>query len=163
MRMPDVMMLLLLILLLPAGCKEEKLARGETAPALATFDLQGQPAGLERWRGKAIYLNFWSAGCGGCLAEMDTLQALSQRWSDKLVVVGVNTDAEQVDIAPLLAKHGISYPVLRDQLNMTQERYQVIGTPTSVLIDARGRVLGLHQGWRKPAELQAVFTRLAQQ
>ena len=77
-------------------------------------------------------------------------------------MVGVNTDPEQVDIAPLLAKHGISYPVLRDQLHITQDRYQVIGTPTSIVIDARGRVRDLHQGWRKPEELQAVFTRLAQ-
>ncbi|HEC2578429.1 TlpA family protein disulfide reductase [Raoultella ornithinolytica] len=161
MRMPEVMIAILLVLLL-ASCKEEKLARGETAPALAAFDLQGKPASLERWEGKAVYLNFWSASCGGCLAEMDTLQALSQRWPDKLVVVGVNTDPEQVDIAPLLAKHGISYPVLRDQLHITQDRYQVIGTPTSIVIDARGRARDLHQGWRKPEELQAVFTRLAQ-
>lgn len=95
MRMPEVMIAILLVLLL-AGCKEEKLARGETAPALAAFDLQGKPASLERWEGKAVYLNFWSASCGGCLAEMDTLQTLSQRWPDKLVVVGVNTDPEQV-------------------------------------------------------------------
>ena len=88
MRMPEVMITILLLLLL-AGCKEEKLARGETAPALAAFDMQGKPASLERWEGKAVYLNFWSANCGGCLAEMDTLQALSQRWPDKLVVVGV--------------------------------------------------------------------------
>jgi hypothetical protein len=40
MRMPEVMIAILLVLLL-AGCKEEKLARGETAPALAAFDLQG--------------------------------------------------------------------------------------------------------------------------
>ena len=93
---------------------------------------------------------------------MDSLQALSQRWPDKLVVVGVNTDPESVDIAPLLAKHGISYPVLRDQLKMTQERYQVIGTPTSVLIDSHGTVLDLHQGLRKPEELQTVFGQLAQ-
>lgn len=160
MRMPKVMFVLLLVLL--GGCKEEKLARGETAPALAAFDLQGESASLERWRGKAVYLNFWSSSCGGCLAEMDTLQALSQRWADKLVVVGVNTDPESVDIAPLLAKHGISYPVLRDQLKMTQERYQVIGTPTSVLIDSHGTVLDLHQGLRKPEELQTVFSQLVQ-
>ncbi|WP_174509993.1 TlpA family protein disulfide reductase [Klebsiella oxytoca] len=162
MRLPKSIVLLLLILLLPAGCKEEKLARGEPAPALAAFDLQGNPATLQRWQGKAVYLNFWSASCGGCLAEMDTLQALSQRWPDKVVVVGINTDPEQVDIAPLLAKHGISFPVLRDQLRMTQERYQVIGTPTSVVIDGDGQVRDLHQGWRKPDELQAVFARLAQ-
>jgi hypothetical protein len=65
--------------------------------------------------------------------------------------------------APLLAKHGSSYPVLRDRPNITRERYQVIGTPTSVLNDAGGRVLERHQGWRKPAERQVVFTRLAQQ
>ncbi|QNK08684.1 peroxiredoxin [Raoultella sp. BIGb0399] len=162
MRLPKSIVLLLLILLLPAGCKEEKLARGEPAPALAAFDLQGNPATLQRWQGKAVYLNFWSASCGGCLAEMDTLQALSQRWPDKVVVVGINTDPEQVDIAPLLAKHGISFPVLRDQLRMTQERYQVIGTPTSVVIDGDGQVRDLHQGWRKPDELQEVFARLAQ-
>lgn len=50
MRMPEVMIAILLVLLL-AGCKEEKLARGETAPALAAFDLQGKPASLERWEG----------------------------------------------------------------------------------------------------------------
>ena len=93
---------------------------------------------------------------------MDTLQALSQRWPDKLVVVGVNTDPDTVDIAPLLAKHGISYPVLRDRLKITQERYQVIGTPTSILIDGVGRVLDWHQGMRKPDELRTVLRQLAQ-
>lgn len=79
----------------------------------------------------------------GCLAEMDTLEALSKKWGDKVVVVAVNTDPETVRINDLLAKHQITYPVVRDQLNITQERYQVIGTPTSVLIDSEGRVLEL--------------------
>ncbi|WP_146050872.1 TlpA family protein disulfide reductase [Citrobacter amalonaticus] len=148
---------------LVSACKEEKLAVGEPAPTLATFDLQGRSSGLERWRGKAVYLNFWSAGCSGCLAEMDTLESLSKKWGDKVVVVAVNTDPETVNVAGLLEKHSISYPVLRDQLKITQERYQVIGTPTSVLIDSQGRVLELHQGMRKPPELEATFARLATQ
>jgi peroxiredoxin len=76
---------------------------------------------------------------------MDTLQALSKQYGDNVVVVAVNTDPDSVDIRALLAKHQITYPVLRDQLNITQERYQVIGTPTSVMIDRQGRVLDLHQ------------------
>ncbi|HCO1983848.1 TPA: TlpA family protein disulfide reductase, partial [Escherichia coli] len=87
--------------------------------------------------------------------------ALSKKWGDKVVVVAVNTDPETVRINDLLAKHQITYPVVRDQLNITQERYQVIGTPTSVLIDSEGRVLELHQGMRKPPELEATFARLA--
>ncbi|XWJ92494.1 TlpA family protein disulfide reductase [Phytobacter ursingii] len=161
MRWLNGVVLLLLVLL--SGCKEEKLAQGAPAPALAAFDLHGRDASLDSWKGKGVYLNFWSASCGGCLAEMDTLQALSKQYGDNVVVVAVNTDPDSVDIRALLAKHQITYPVLRDQLNITQERYQVIGTPTSVMIDRQGRVLDLHQGARKPAELQETFVQLARQ
>lgn len=161
MRWLNGVVVLLFVLL--SGCKEEKLAQGSPAPALAAFDLQGKDASLDNWKGKGIYLNFWSASCGGCLAEMDTLQALSKQWGDKVVVVAVNTDPDSVDIKTLLAKHQITYPVVRDQLKITQERYQVIGTPTSVMIDRQGRVLDLHQGARKPAQLQETFVRLASQ
>ena len=154
---------ILLLLVLLSGCKEEKLAQGSPAPALAAFDLQGKDVSLESWKGKGVYLNFWSSGCGGCLAEMDTLQALSKQWGDKVVVVAVNTDPDSVDIRALLEKHQITYPVLRDQLKITQERYQVIGTPTSVMIDSQGRVLDLHQGVRKPEQLQETFVQLARQ
>lgn len=102
MRWHNVLLLAAAILI--SGCKEEKLAVGAPAPALAAFDLQGQESGLERWQGKAVYLNFWSAGCGGCLAEMDTLEALSKKWGDKVVVVAVNTDPETVRINDLLDK-----------------------------------------------------------
>lgn len=56
----------------------------------------------------------------GCTAEMDTLEALSKKWGDKVVVVAVNTDPETVRINDLLAKHQITYPVVRDQLNITR-------------------------------------------
>ncbi|MFS2222305.1 TlpA family protein disulfide reductase [Pantoea sp. B65] len=152
---------LLLLLVLLAGCKEEKLTLGATAPALAAFDAQGNQTSLDRWQGKGVYLNFWSASCGGCLAEMHSLEKLSQQWGDKLVVVAINTDSDAVDIQPLLAKHHITYPVVRDQLKITQERYQVIGTPTSFLIDAQGRVIDMHQGARDEEALTATFRKLA--
>ncbi|EHR8837288.1 TlpA family protein disulfide reductase [Shigella flexneri] len=151
----------LLLLILLAGCKDEKLALGEPAPALAVFDLQGNEAALSHWQGKGVYLNFWSANCGGCLAEMDTLEAMSKKWGNSVTIVAVNTDPDTVNVNALLATHHITYPVVRDQLNITQERYQVIGTPTSVLIDSQGRVRDIHQGMRTPSELEAAFSQLA--
>ncbi|WP_038936717.1 TlpA family protein disulfide reductase, partial [Yersinia pestis] len=99
----------------------------------------------------------WSVNCGGCLAEMATLNQLSQEYQDQAVVVAINTDPEQVEIAPVLAQHNINYPVIRDQLGITQERYQVIGTPTSFLIDRNGKVIEWHQGVRNEQELTALF------
>lgn len=145
------------LLLLLSACKQEKVVIGETAPPLAAYDLQGSPASLEQWQGKPVYLNFWSVSCGGCLAEMVTLDALSKEYQDQIVVVAINTDAEQVDITPVVAQRNISYPVIRDQLGITQERYQVIGTPTSFLIDRDGKVTEFYQGARNEQELAASF------
>ncbi|HDZ9832231.1 TPA: TlpA family protein disulfide reductase [Yersinia enterocolitica] len=152
---------LCVLLLLLSACKQEEVAVGEVAPQLAAYDLQGKPVALEQWKGKQVYLNFWSASCGGCLAEMAALDKLSQQYQQDIVVVAINTDPEQVDIAPVLAQRNISYPVIRDQLGITQERYQVIGTPTSFMIDRNGKVTELHQGARDEKALTTLFQQWA--
>ncbi|MGE4802094.1 TlpA family protein disulfide reductase [Yersinia hibernica] len=149
------------LLVLLSACKQEEVAVGEIAPPLAAYDLQGKPVALEQWKGKQVYLNFWSASCGGCLAEMAALDKLSQQYPQDIVVVAINTDPQQVDISPLLAQRNISYPVIRDQLGITQERYQVIGTPTSFMIDRNGKVTELHQGARNEKDLTLLFQQWA--
>ncbi|WP_145600905.1 TlpA family protein disulfide reductase [Yersinia frederiksenii] len=149
------------LLLLLSACKQEEVAVGEVAPQLAAYDLQGKPVALDQWKGKQVYLNFWSASCGGCLAEMAALDKLSHEYHNDIVVVAINTDPEQVDINPVLAQRNISYPVIRDQLGITQERYQVIGTPTSFMIDRNGKVTQLHQGARNEKDLTTLFQQWA--
>ncbi|MEH0832499.1 TlpA disulfide reductase family protein [Pectobacterium cacticida] len=144
-----------------SGCKEEQVSVGAQAPALAAYDLTGQQVDLSRWQGKSVYLNFWSSGCGGCMVEMGALEKLSQQYGDKVVVVAVNTDPDGVDISAMLAHHRVTYPVVRDQLGITKERYQVSGTPTSFIIDAQGKVIDQHQGARDEAQLTALFQQLA--
>ncbi|UUE35004.1 TlpA family protein disulfide reductase [Pectobacterium aroidearum] len=144
-----------------SGCKEEQVSVGAQAPALAAYDLAGQQVDLSRWQGKSVYLNFWSSGCGGCMVEMGALEKLSQEYGDKVVVVAVNTDPDGVDITSMLAHHNVTYPVVRDQLGITKERYQVSGTPTSFIIDANGKVTDQHQGARDESQLTALFQKLA--
>ncbi|MEA9389167.1 TlpA disulfide reductase family protein [Acerihabitans sp. TG2] len=144
------------------GCKEQRVAIGAPAPALAAFDLNGQPAGLEKWHGKAVYLTFWSADCGGCAADMRTLQQLSDTYGDRLVVVAVNTDPQQTDLTRFISGLHIRYPVVRDQMGITKERYAVIGTPTSYLLNPQGQVLEIHQGLRGETALAAMFKHAQQ-
>ncbi|KHT36800.1 TlpA family protein disulfide reductase [Pectobacterium carotovorum] len=144
-----------------SGCKEEQVSVGAQAPALAAYDLAGQQVDLSRWQGKSVYLNFWSSGCGGCMIEMGALEKLSKEYGDKVVVIAVNTDPDSVDITSMLAHHKVTYPVVRDQLGITKERYQVSGTPTSFIIDANGKVIDQHQGARDEAQLTELFQKLA--
>lgn len=145
-----------------AGCKQQQVAVGAPAPALAAFYLDGRPAALDQWRGKPVYLTFWSSGCGGCAADLQTLQKLTDTYGSRLVVVAVNTDPDKTDLAPFLAAIGAHYPIVRDQLGITQERYQVTGTPTSYLVSADGTVLATHQGMQGEPALAAMFQQAAE-
>lgn len=62
MRWHNVLLLAAAILI--SGCKEEKLAVGHRPRRWRRLICKAE-SGLERWQGKAVYLNFWSAGCGG--------------------------------------------------------------------------------------------------
>ncbi|MDR0807427.1 MAG: TlpA family protein disulfide reductase [Enterobacteriaceae bacterium] len=139
------------------GCKEEKARVGASAPTLAVYDLQGNKVSLDQWKGKYVYLNFWASNCGGCLAEMPTLEKLSQTYRDNIVVVGVNTDQDDANVQALLRERSITFPNVRDQLAITQERYQVIGTPTSFLISPDGKLLAQYVGMLQEPQLKAIF------
>lgn len=145
--------------LLLGGCKEETAQVGAPAPALAAYDLQGNQATLEQWKGKYVYLNFWASSCGGCLAEMPVLERLSKDFSDSMVVVGVNTDKTDYNVEAQLRDLNVTYPNVRDQLAITQERYQVIGTPTAFLIAPDGKLVAQYTGMMKEAQLTAIFER----
>ncbi|WP_159566321.1 TlpA family protein disulfide reductase [Budvicia diplopodorum] len=148
--------------LLLNGCKEEKAEVGAAAPELAAYDLKGNQVSLEQWKGKYIYLNFWASSCGGCLAEMPSMEKLSKEFGDSIVVVGINTDKDDMNIKALLDEHQISFPNARDQLSITQERYRVTGTPTSFLIDPAGKITAQYVGMLREPELKAIFEKSRQ-
>lgn len=132
---------------------------GQAAPALQWTDLDGRPATLGQWRGRPVLLNYWASWCGPCLKELPDLQRFSQAQTplpDGVHVVGIALD--DIDAAT----------ALRDQLQLTYPQLvegdgppgtaaafgNRIGTlPFSVLIDAHGKVLQVHNGPLHPADL----------
>lgn len=132
---------------------------GQAAPALQWTDLDGRPATLVQWRGRPVLLNYWASWCGPCLKELPDLQRFSQAQTplpNGVQVVGIALD----DIEAANA--------LRDQLQLTYPQLvesdgppgtaaffgNRIGTlPFSVLIDAHGNVLQVHNGQLHPADL----------
>ncbi|WP_261996867.1 TlpA disulfide reductase family protein [Stenotrophomonas sp. Ste96] len=132
---------------------------GQAAPVLHWTDLDGAPASLAQWRGRPVLLNYWASWCGPCLKELPDLQDFSQAQTSRpngVHVVGVALDDVE------------SAKALRDQLRLTYPQLvegdgppgtaaafgNRIGTlPFSVLIDAHGTVLQVHNGPLHPADL----------
>jgi len=134
-------------------------AIGQTAPSLQWTRLEGGSATLEQWRGRPVLINYWASWCGPCLKELPDLQRFSHSQSgvDRGVqVIGIALD-EADAAATLRDRLALTYPQLvePDGPPGTASAFgNTAGTlPFSVLIDANGRVLQVHNGLLHPEDL----------
>ena len=106
-------------------------------------------------RGRAVVLDFWATWCGPCRAEAPIVDGLARRWRDRdVVVVGVNTDTPtQGDPREFARRHGLSYPIVRDETGEASRRYDVDSLPTLVVVSRTGKVVAVRNGMTDDAEL----------
>jgi thiol-disulfide isomerase/thioredoxin len=118
------------------------------APAfdLPRLDTHGRLS-LASLRGKVVVLNFWQSSCGPCKQEMPRLEAASQRWSGKgVVIVGVDMLDTRGAGSAFRKRYGATYPMVFDSVADTAAPYGVWNTPETLFVNAQGfivkRILG---------------------
>lgn len=102
-------------------------------------DLNGNPIVLSEYKGKKIFINFWSASIRPCKKEMADIEALyNETKGTDLVILSVNAaDAEDKARAFVDGK-GYSFPIILDNDGKITKQYNVVGIPTSFFIDKDG-------------------------
>ncbi|MBA1375823.1 TlpA family protein disulfide reductase [Sphingomonas ursincola] len=115
--------------------------RGKAAPDVSFKDPDGKTVTLAAFKGKPVLVNLWATWCGPCVVEMPTLDALAAREKDRLVVLTVSQDMQDLDkIAPFFAEKGFkNLQPYTDQENNLGFSYQTGVMPTTVLYDAQGK------------------------
>jgi thiol-disulfide isomerase/thioredoxin len=124
----------------------------DPAPEFQLAGLDGTPISLADARGKIILLNFWASWCGPCRAEVPDLVDLQTRYKDRLQVIGLVVDDDDMDaIHQFVKEFGINYPVGVAPAELRVEYGGIPALPTSFILDAQGRVVQKHVGLRDPA------------
>ncbi|ASR52628.1 thiol:disulfide interchange protein [Blastomonas fulva] len=115
--------------------------RGKAAPDVTFSDPDGNTTSLAAFKGKPVLVNLWATWCGPCVVEMPTLDALAAREKDRLVVLTVSQDMQNLDaIKPFFAEKG--YKTIQpfvDPENNLGFSYMTGVMPTTVLYDAEGK------------------------
>lgn len=114
-------------------------------PVLAFRNRTGAALDLEKFAGRIVLVNFWATWCGPCIREMPSLVRLQQRLESKsFTIIALSEDRTGFDvITPFIAKHKLGkLPVFHDPKSRSLLVLKVIGLPTSVLFDRKGRELG---------------------
>jgi thiol-disulfide isomerase/thioredoxin len=142
-------------------------AVGKPAPEVSLPSLRGNgPVRLADYRGKVVYLDFWSSWCAPCRRAMPHLDALRQEFArEDFEVVGVNVDLLADDARQFLEQVPVSYPIGRDLGGRAAEQFGVAVLPTLFVIDRGGVVREAFRGGAVEAfdELRATVARLIEE
>jgi thiol-disulfide isomerase/thioredoxin len=127
-------------------------------PSLGGSTLAGPKLTLTDLRGKVTFLNFWQSYCGPCKDEARQLASFSKSLHGRANLVGIDVQDTRHGALSFMHHYGWQYPQLPVSDIDLVERFGVIGFPTTLVLDARGRVVDKIQG---PTTARALRLKLA--
>jgi peroxiredoxin len=111
----------------------------QPAPDFALAGCDGSVVRLSDYRGKVVWVNFWATWCVPCRQELPDIQALSNEFKDKgLVVLTVNYKEGGADAKAFFSRYDLSLPFLLDAKGSVYDEYQLTGLPDSFFVDRDG-------------------------
>ena len=120
-----------------------RLQPGQPAPAFTLDDLGGQPVSLDRFRGKAVLLDFWASWCGPCIRDLPFLKRIEEKTAALPVVfLKVSLEEEQA-WRKAVDERGIGgvHVTAGGWDSEVAKAYHVTHIPAYYLVDARGAIV----------------------
>jgi len=137
-------MLLVFCLVLPAVTFAVSV--GEPAPF---FKLEGSDErfyGLDEFKDKVVFVNFWASWCTPCRKELPMLDQLQAKNKD-VVVLAINIDSERENAKQFLEEFKIKSLVLFDPETDVVSKFGAVAMPSSFILDGEGVVRYSHYGF----------------
>lgn len=113
-------------------------------------DLSGNPVRLSNFKGKIVFLNFWTTWCPDCRIEMPSMQKLHERFKDKdFVMITVSLKEPAQRVKEFFNQNRLTFIGLLDSNGEVGGRLGIRSIPTTFIIDRNGNISGTVIGSRK--------------
>jgi len=140
----------------------EKLRVGMPAPDFQLDDVNtGQPVSLSGLRGRPVWINFWATWCPACKVELPTMKQWYDRYKSKgLALVGVDMREDPDQVRAFTKSNGYDWLFVIDADVQVRERYDTIGIPNHVFVDAQGIVRAIEIGELKENSIEGYLAKI---
>jgi cytochrome c biogenesis protein CcmG, thiol:disulfide interchange protein DsbE len=141
---------------------EPRAAARDTAPAVRLPDLRRASAtvDLAGFRGRPVVVNFFAAWCTPCREELPLLRAAHSRLAGRVEFLGIDHLDDRDKAVALLDRFQITYPAGFDPEGEVARHFRLRGLPSTVFIDADGRIVGTVAGQLTQASLDGFLSKL---
>jgi peroxiredoxin len=122
----------------------------------------GGEVALSAHLGKPVMLVFWATWCGACREEMPDLDRLTREANGRYAVIMASRESPSV-LARFAAARRLVVPMGSDRSGQAFSAYRIESLPTTVIINAEGRIVHDFVGGASYEALREHLGRLAGQ
>lgn len=135
----------------------------QPVPQVTYTLLDGKSGSTSSWPGRVVLVNFWATSCAVCLQEMPAFVETHQRFKSRgfdTLAVAMKYDPP-ASVAHYAQTRQLPFGVAIDNTGAIAEGFGSIrGTPTTLLVDKRGRVVKRFVGQPDFAQLHGLIEQL---
>ena len=135
------------------------------ALAVKLQNTAGRHVGLDDYRGKVVFLNFWTTWCPACITEMPAMEKLHRKLAGKnFAMVAVNVKESASRVRNFFENYKLSFTALLDLTGEVSTEFGIRVIPTTFILDKKGNIIGRIAGPREwdSKKSVALFERLAE-
>ncbi len=113
-------------------------------------DLNGRPVSLSDFRGKIVFLNFWTTWCYDCRIEMPVMEKLHQKFKNKnFAMVTINLQESVSQVKQFFKDYKLTFTALLDSDGEVGAHFRITAIPTSFILNKEGIIIGKVMGPRE--------------
>lgn len=140
---------------------------GKPVSKMSFKNMEGKEVSLTDFKGKYVYLNFWTTFCAPCTQDMTLIPELKKIYGGKIVFVSISIDKKPEMVKNFLKnnpklgpeKNGTGWTFLYcDNYKKVKEEFKVLSVPTYYLIDPKGNVM--RSPAATPADIEPEFVEI---
>lgn len=134
--------------LLGSGCCAVKVSAevGAQAPDFSLPTIDGDTLTLSDLRGHPVVLTFWNTGCDWCLYQMPFFQVAYDEMGQEVTIIAIDIGESSNLIQQFADYFGYTFTFALDYYGWVSDEYNLMGTPTSFLIDGDGIIQAIKIG-----------------